>query len=273
MIKFLKKVLFRNKATLSRRHKITALLAQNEPEPASLDREECYLLSNILKLHYVTADDVKVPRVEIKAVSRDVTLEELAAAVAKTPYTRFIVYGQDIDDIRGFIRVKDIYQFLDKAKPFSLKTITRKILFISPSRSVLHLLMQMKASQIPLAVVVDELGGVDGLVTYGDIVRAIVGDIDDVSLEDTLPALVKTEEKVFEADARLPIETLMETFSLTLSAEQEDDDIETLGGLIVSLLGRVPDRFEIVTHPQGLTFEILEVNPRRVLKVRIRDTR
>lgn len=273
MLDFLNKVLFKKNKAPTRRDVLAALLTQTETEPVSLDREECYLLSNILKLHYVTADDVKVPRVEIKAVSRDVTLEELAAAVAKTPYTRFLVYGQDIDDIRGFIRVKDIYQFLDKAKPFSLKAITRKILFISPSRSVLHLLMQMKASQIPLAVVVDELGGVDGLVTYGDIVRAIVGDIDDVSLDDTMPSLVKTEEKVFEADARLPIETLMETFSLTLTAEQEDDDIETLGGLIVSLLGRVPDRFEIVTHPQGLTFEILEVNPRRVLKVRIRDTR
>lgn len=266
------KRLFARPAHVSRRQKMLTLLAQEEPDPASLDREECYLLSNILKLHKVTADEVMVPRAEIKAVGRDVSMEELASAVAKAPYTRFVVYGQDLDDVRGFLRVKDICQFLDNKTPFSLKTMTRKILFVSPSRPVLHLLMQMRVSQIPLAVVVDELGGVDGLVTYGDIVRQIVGDIDDVSLDDAQPTLVKKEDGTFEVDARLPIEVLMETFSLTLTTAQKDDDIETLGGLIVSLLGRVPDRSEVVTHPQGLEFEILEVNPRRVLKVRIRKT-
>ena len=263
--------LFQRPSPMTRRERVRQLLDQTEPDPASLDREECYLLSNILELHTVTAEEVMVPRAEIQAVGRDVSLQDFGAFVTKAPFTRLIVYGDDLDDVRGFVRVKDICQFLDTDKEFSLKAITRKILFVSPARPVLHLLMQMRVSQTPMAIVVDEMGGVDGLVTYGDIVRKIVGDIDDVSLEDTQPQLVEVSQGVYEADARLPVEALTQAFGLTLSEAEEDDDVETLGGLIVSFLGRVPDRLEVVTHPSNLEFEILEVNPRRVLKVRIRQ--
>ena len=262
--------LFHKVPALSRRERVRVLLDQTEPDPASLDREECYLLSNILSLHLVTAEEVMVPRAEIQAIGREVSLKDFAAKVAKAPFTRFVVYGDDLDDVRGFVRVKDICPFLEKGGDFSLKAITRKILFVSPARPALHLLMQMRVSQTPMAIVVDEMGGVDGLVTYGDIVRKIVGDIDDVSLEDTQPQLVPLSNGAFEADARLPIEALTQAFGFTLSEAEEDDDVETLGGLIVSFLGRVPDRLEVVTHPSGLEFEILEVSPRRVLKVRMR---
>ena len=240
----------------------------------SLDREELFLMWKILQLHQVTAEDVMIPRAEMKAVPADISLEDLARTVADTPYTRLPIYGQDLDDIKGFIHVKDLCRFWDTKETFSLKNITRKVLFISPSSPVLHLLMKMRTTQTPLAVVVDEQGGVDGLVTYRDIVREMIGEVGDVGFqEEAEPELTQNLDGSYEADGRLPIEALTQAFGLTLTKEEIDDEIDTLGGLISSLVNRVPDRLEVISHPHGLEFEVLDANPRRVVRVRILDKR
>tara|TARA_A100000171_G_scaffold51455_1_gene65803 strand:- start:731 stop:1582 length:852 start_codon:yes stop_codon:yes gene_type:complete len=243
-------------------------LANEEGEP-SLNREERFLMNNILEMDQLTVDELCVPRADIKAVSRTISYENLVTLVSKSPHTRLPVYGNDLDDIRGIVHIKDLYAICSSKAPYSLKKITKRCLFVSPSRPVLHLLMQMRVTKTPVALVVDEQGGVDGLITYGDIVEALVGDMGDDDFKEE-PFLVKKRDGTYEADARLEIDEFLQEFDLTLTEEEEDDEIETLGGLIFSLVGRVPDRKEIIPHPQGLEFEILEANPRRIVRVGIR---
>lgn len=227
------------------------------------------MIRNILELNQVTVSDIMVPRADIVSISRDISLERLQEVVARHPFTRLVVYHNTLDDVKGFIHVKDIYQLLE-AKNFSVKSIIRKPLLVVASMPVLDLLLLMRRTHIPIAIVIDEFGGVDGLVTTWDIVRKILGEVEE-SHEPALSSLLtELPDGSFEADARLPIEEFTELFGVELSEDEKDDEIDTVGGLIVWLVGRVPDRRELIRHPAGVEFEILEANPRRVMRVKMR---
>ena len=269
MLDFFKSLFLRTpeKCVRDRLEELLSEASEEKIEP-SLNREERFLMNNVLRMEDLTVSEICIPRADIKAVSRTISHENLIKLVGQSPHTRLPVYGKDLDDIRGFVHIKDLYAICDQKAFFSIKKITKRCLFVSPSRPILHLLMQMRVTKTPVALVVDEQGGVDGLITYGDIVEALIGNMgDDDFVEE--PLLIKKKDGSFEVDARLDIDEFLQEFNLTLTQEEEDDEIETLGGLIFSLVGRVPDRKEIIPYSQGLEFEIIEANPRRIVKVAI----
>jgi CBS domain containing-hemolysin-like protein len=213
-----------------------------------------------------------VPRADIVAIAHDVTLPDLVAKMAKDAHSRLPVFRESLDDIVGFVHIKDVLPFWGVEKPFRLDDILRRVLFVAPSMRALDLLLQMRAARVHMALVVDEYGGIDGLVTIEDVIEKIVGEIDDEHDVDEGPKLVREAEGIFTADARLPLEDFEEAFGNVLTPEERDADLNTLGGFVVSLAGRVPGRGEIIAHSSGVEFEILDADPRRLKRLRVRRT-
>ena len=168
------------------------------------------------------------------------------------------------------VHVKDMLPFLAKAKPFDLRSILRRVLFVAPSMRVLDLLLEMRRTRLHMALVVDEFGGVDGLVTIEDLVEEIVGEIEDEHDVDEGPKLVPASDGTLIADARTTIEEFEARVGPILN-DEEREQIDTLGGLVFALAGRVPSRGELVFHPTGLEFEVLDADPRRVKRLRVRN--
>lgn len=238
---------------------------------SSIARHERALLSNILKLRDMTAVDVMIPRVDIVAIGMDISQSDLLSLLAEKQYSRIPVYRDSMDDIVGTIHVKDILATLAQGKTIVMSELVRDVPIVSPSMPVLDLLLMMKQIRKHLALVVDEFGGIDGLVTIGDVIESIVGDIEDEHDDDEdEPQAHVGDDGTVLADARLDIEEFEEQFGKMLTDEEREDN-DTLGGLIFSLAGRVPARGEILTHDSGMVFEILDADPRRVNRVRIRN--
>lgn len=244
-------------------------LLKDEEGQGCLNNEERLLIKNILKLKDQTIGDIMVPRVDIVSVPVDISLMELATFVLKQPYTRIMVHGKDLDDILGFVHIKNLMNVLKTDKAFDLKDHLQKPLIVPQSLTIIDLLATMRHTQIPLALVVDAFGGVDGLVTAWTITTKVLGDIEKSEDYQTHPIILPLIDGSYEVDARLPVQDFCDMFGIILTPEQQEDDIETLGGFIVSMIGRVPDRKEIVSHPL-LDFIILEANPRRIERVQIK---
>lgn len=240
-----------------------------EEDESSIDPEERLLLSNILDLRDQHASDVIVPRGDLKAISVEASFEELAAAVSSSPFTRLLVYKETLDTIVGFVHIKDILQFASDFSSFDLKSILQRILFASPSLPLLDLLLQMRMTKIPLAVVVDEYGGTDGLVTAWDIIREILGDIGDIHDVESAPKITRISDSSVLVDGRLDLEDLEEALGEFRTQEDRDEDVETVGGFILYLAGRVPAIKEVIEHKSGTVFEIVDADPRRVKKTRV----
>ncbi len=234
-----------------------------------LDEEEQYLLTNILKLRDISARDIMVPRAEIKGLSVDLNFDEFARSFADSPFTRMPIYRKNLDQIVGFLHAKDVCHYATSPKNFRLQEKIRKVLFISPSMGVMDLLTQMRTTQIPVAIVVDEYGGTDGMITSWDVIREILGDLAEFQSHEGRPELNHVSENQYLADSRYPIEDFEAQFGPFLSSEEREEDIETLGGLIMHTAGRVPARHEIIRHPGGVTFEILDADQRRIKQVRL----
>jgi CBS domain containing-hemolysin-like protein len=254
------------------RDAIEELIEETADQQTELDPGERDLLRNIMKLREISAHDVMVPRADIVAIPHDITLPNLVAKMAKDAHSRLPVYRESLDDIIGFVHIKDVLPFWGAEKPFKLEDILRRVLFIAPSMRALDLLLQMRAARVHMALVIDEYGGIDGLVTIEDVVEEIVGEIDDEHDVDEGPKLIREGEGVFVADGRLPLEDFEEAFGEVLTQEEREADLNTLGGFVVSLAGRVPGRGEIIAHPSGVEFEILDADPRRLKRLRIRRT-
>jgi CBS domain containing-hemolysin-like protein len=238
---------------------------------SSIARHERALLANILKLRDMTVVDVMVPRADIVAIPADISQPELLSLLAEKQYSRIPVYRESLDDIVGTIHIKDILACMAQGKSIVLNELVRDVPIVSPSMPVLDLLLMMKQIRKHQALVVDEFGGIDGLVTIGDVIESIVGDIEDEHDDDEdEPQALVTEDGTILADARLDIEEFEDRFGKMLSEEEREDN-DTLGGLVFSLAGRVPARGEILTHDSGMVFEILDADPRRVNRVRIRN--
>jgi hemolysin (HlyC) family protein len=235
-----------------------------------LGEDERILVTNVLSIRDLSVEDVMIPRVDIMAVESNASLADVIELMTKSGHSRLPVYRETLDDAIGMVHIKDVLAWRGRDDQFQLSKLLRRILFVAPSMEVLQLLLEMRASRSHMALVVDEFGGVDGLVTIEDLVEEIVGEISDEHDRTDEPTLIRLDDGTFDADARVPVETLEQLVGPMLS-EDEREEIDTVGGLVVSLAGRVPIRGELIKHPSGLEFEVLEADPRRIKRLRVRQ--
>jgi magnesium and cobalt transporter len=235
-----------------------------------INAEERLMLMNILDLGELRVDDVMVPRADIISLGADTSLADLVDLIQTELHSRIPVFQENLDDVQGMVHIKDLLTHWDSREDFDLKAILRQVLFVPPSMAVLDLLLQMRQTRIHMAIVVDEYGGTDGLVTIEDLVEEIVGEIEDEHDEEEGPMIVVREDGALDADARTPIAELEDRVGLDLLPDEQDEDVDTLGGLVFSLLGRVPQRGELIAHATGLEFEIIDADPRRIKRLRVR---
>lgn len=244
-----------------------------ETSPSSPELNNLEINKSWLKYQSLKAEDIMIPRIDINALDYKSTLEEISNIFIKTRHTRMPVYKNELDNIIGFINIKDILPYLLQPKEnpdFNIDKVLRKLLIISPSMKMDNLLEKMRQTRTHIALVVDEFGGADGLITIEDLVEEIIGEIEDEhdQNEDQLEFKI-ISPKTFEAAGRIEIDNLETKLQLKLS-EEDGEEYDTLGGLILSISGSVPAKGDKIVHlPTGLTFEILDSDPRRIKKVLI----
>ena len=262
----------RNGATV--RETIEALIEDREEPEAPIDDDERTLLRNILRMRDTTVHDVMVPRAHIVAVDVGTSFEALITLMAESQHSRLPVYRETLDDVLGMVHIKDVFAAersqQSKGAPVKLEKLLRKVLFVPPSMGALDLLLQMRMTRTHLALVIDEYGGIDGLVTIEDLVEQIVGEIEDEHDDDAAPAFERRPDGTILADAAIPIEELERAVGPILS-DEEQDEVDTLAGLVTTLAGRVPGAGEVIHHPSGVEFEVLAGDARRVARLRLRN--
>src|SRR5215210_7957186 len=231
------------------------------PVAGDLSPAERQMLRNLLHFGESTVGD-------ICAVPATISFEDLVRAFADAGHSRLPVYGDSLDTIVGMIHIKDVFiANVEAGRDRSMKGLMREPLFVPESMGVIELLARMRAARIHLAVVVDEFGGTEGLVTIEDVVEEIVGEIEDEHDEEKDGLLTLLEDGVWEADARIELEELQKSVDARLTAE--DDDVDTLGGLVFLMAGHIPAIGECVTHPSGWRLEAVDSDPRRIIRVRL----
>jgi len=221
-------------------------------------------------LRGMSADDVMVPRADIIAMPVDVTLEQALDQIRREGHSRLPVYREQLDEIVGMVHIKDLFSYVGRSDAFNLEKLLRRPLMVAPQIPVLDLLLQMRQARMHLALVVDEYGGIDGLLTIEDLVEEIVGDIADEHDEVEGPMIVERPDGALDLDARLSIEDFESRLGKTLTEDEREADIDTVGGLVFTLAGRVPTRGEVISHPSGLEFRILDADARRIRRLRAR---
>ena len=233
---------------------------------------ERVLLGNILELRHLSADDVMVPRVDIVSVDIDTDIHELAEIMSRAAHSRLPVYRENLDDVIGIVHIMDVIKHAAAGSSFDLSKILRTVLIVAPSMRALDLLLEMRLSRVHMALVVDEFGGIDGLITIEDLVEEIVGEIEDEHDVAEGPKLVERPDGSLIADARATIEEFEELVGPVLAKEEREEDVDTLGGLVSYLAERVPTRGELIVHAaSGVSFEVMEADPRRVKRLRVRN--
>jgi len=270
-LRTLLRLLRRPRGPRTSRETMDALIAAAELEGLTpLTPQERFLIGNILKVHGRNAGDVMVPRVDIVALDADQPFAEVVKCMVEHGHSRVPVYRESLDDVIGFVHVKDVLAPVADRRPARLERLLRKVLFVAPSLPILDLLVQMRQARTHIAVVVDEFGGIDGLVTIEELIEEIVGEIEDEHDVAEPPTLIERPDGSVIADARLPIEALEEQHGTRLRPAGEEEAVDTLGGLVFMLAGRVPKRGEVIAHPDGIEFEVLDADPRRVKRLRVR---
>ncbi|MDG1882612.1 MAG: hemolysin family protein [Alphaproteobacteria bacterium] len=228
------------------------------------------LLKNLAGLRGINASDVMIPRVDIVSVAMSDDFNEIVKQLIKTNHSRVPVRNESLDDIVGILHIKDVLANLFLQEKKDIKSLLRKPIFVSPSISLLDLLYEMRVKRRHLALVVDEYGGIDGLVTIEDLVEELVGDIEDEHDLSTECRLEKMQDGSIVLEARITID-LIEDLLSSIRKEDLNEEIETLGGFIISIAGRVPVKGEVIKYsPSGLKFEILEADPRKIILVKLR---
>ncbi|MEL6789888.1 MAG: hemolysin family protein [Pseudomonadota bacterium] len=239
------------------------------------------MIERVIAFDEMRVNEVMIPRADIFAVDEATPLRALLKEFSEAGHSRMPVFCDDLDNPQGMVHIKDLVSIMAEAPDVggpiaeeteapapTLKSITRKVLYVPPSMRVVDLFLRMQASRIHMALVIDEYGGTDGLVTIEDLIEEIVGEINDEHDEDEGPLVQERKAGGWEADARVELEELEAITGLTLQAD--DEDVDTLGGLVFSLGGRVPVRGEIMTHPSGLEIEVADADERRIRKLRIK---
>jgi CBS domain containing-hemolysin-like protein len=280
----------------SARADLQVVLDATAPDETSFSTIERTMLRNILGLHERRIADVMVPRGDIVAVKRDISLGELMSLFESAAHSRLVVYNDTLDDPEGFVHIRDLLAFMtSKAKvadevnakrkkpfpagldlrsvdlrmPLSEASIMRKLIYVPPSMPAIDLLAQMQATRIHLALVVDEYGGTDGLVSIEDIVEQVVGEIDDEHDSDEPASVVQQSDGSFVADARASLDDVTSVVGEAFDTGEAGEDVDTLGGYLVTQVGRLPVRGEIIAGPGDFEIEVLDADPRRVKRVRI----
>ena len=241
---------------------------EQRPVAGDLTPTERQMLRNLLDFGDQTAGDVCVTRGDIVAVPSDISFDALVRTFAEAGHSRLPVYGESLDEVVGMVHIKDVFvASVDESRDRSIEALMRTPLFVPESMGVIELLARMRQDRIHLAIVVDEFGGTEGLVTIEDVVEEIVGDIEDEHDEAEIGMLTMLDEGVWEADARLELEDLREAVEGRLTAE--DDEVETVGGLTFLLAGRILQPGESVSHPSGWRLESVDADARRIKRVRL----
>jgi len=234
-----------------------------------LSEEERALVQRALAFGELEVADIMVPRSDIKAVPVEASLAEVVAAMREAGHSRLLVYRDTLDDVVGIVHLKDLLDYWGDGAEFVLERIVRQVPVVPPSMRVLELLLELRTSRQHLAVVVDEFGGTDGLVTLEDVVGELLGEIADERATRAAPQLVERPDGTLDVDGRLDLEELEERLGLRLLGEDERDEADTVAGLIFALVDRVPARGELVEHPSGVRFEVLDADPRRIKRVKV----
>src|SRR6195952_3292005 len=278
------------------RDDLQVVLDTSTPDDVGFSAIERTMLRNILGLHERRIADVMIHRADIVAVKRDISLGELMSLFESAAHSRLVVYNETLDDPEGIVHIRDLLAFMtararvpdagkakkkkplpagldlrvvDLALPLTDANIIRKLLYVPPSMRAIDLLAQMQASRIHLALVVDEYGGTDGLVSIEDIVEQIVGEIDDEHDSDAPPSIVKQADNTFIADARATLDDVRSVIGADFVTGEAGEEVETLGGYLVSHVGRLPVRGEVISGPGHFEIEVLDADPRRVKRLRI----
>jgi len=236
----------------------------------SVAAHEKSLISNVLKLRDTTVIDVMIPRADIAAIDVSADKESLMQLLAEHQFSRIPVYKETLDDVLGSIHIKDILSMVASNMPLEIKSMIRPVPIVSPSLPVLDLLLKMQSDKKHMVFVIDEHGGIDGLVTIGDLIESIVGEFDDEFDTETAPQITQSTDGSVIADARLDIEDFEEKFGSILS-EEEREEVDTLGGLVFFTASRIPARGEVIKHDSGMVFEIIEADQRRIGRLKIRN--
>jgi CBS domain containing-hemolysin-like protein len=268
----LRNLLFGDSGEPSLRDQIEEVIEEHEGEaPAigDLSPVERQMLKNLLHFGERRAGEVAVQRGDMVAVPETIPFAELVATFAEAGHSRLPVYRGELDTIIGMVHIKDVYALLaaDETPPDNLAALIRTPLYVPESMGVLDLLARMRAERIHLAIVVDEFGGTEGLVTIEDVVEEIVGDIEDEHDEEVEGTLVPLDDGLWDADARAELAEVAEAIDSRLTAEE--DEVDTLGGLAFLLAGHVPQVGEVITHPSGWRLEITDGDSRRVTRLRL----
>jgi CBS domain containing-hemolysin-like protein len=255
------------------------LRRSTEEDADGPDNSASALVDSAEAFKSLRVDDVATPRADIVAVEIDTPFAELLARFVEAEHSRMPIYRNTLDEPLGFVHVKDVFKMVaDQARrPLPdekvLGRLRREMLYAPPSMPASALLAKMQASRIHMAMVIDEFGGADGLVTMEDLVEAVVGDIDDEHDEQGRALVLSRGGGIYEADARASLEDLESCVGEGLTPEDLEEEIDTVGGLVSALAGRVPQRGEVIQHPAGFEFEVVDADPRRVRRVRMRENR
>ncbi len=259
------------------RESLEEVIEESERETPSLSPQERFMLGNLLKFGELRVVDLMVPRADIIAIEEKTPLPELIALFREAQHSRLPFYRETLDDPLGMIHIKDVIGAMEMTESGEFRwpnrpitQLRREVLFVPGAMPALDLMLKMQTTHIHLALVIDEYGGTEGLISIEDLVEEIVGDIDDEHDVDENPQIVKRGDGVFDADARIDLEDFKEKTGIDLITGREDEDVDTLGGLVFAELGRVPVRGEIVALQIGIEFEVLEADLRRVRRVRVR---
>ncbi|MGL4441709.1 MAG: hemolysin family protein [Bosea sp. (in: a-proteobacteria)] len=278
----------------SLRDEIEDALAQNGRD-TELSPQERAMLTNVLSLRTKRIADVLIPRADIVAAPAEITLGELLTLFRTAGHSRLPVYGESLDDPRGMIHIRDFIDFIaaraeasrkrrrkagsdatsldlgavDLSATLASARILRPVLYVPASMPAVDLLVRMQATRTHMALVIDEYGGTDGLVSIEDLVEIVVGNIEDEHDEAEGSGINRLADGRFVVDARVPLEDISAALGVDLVSARQAEDVDTLGGLIVSITGRVPARGELIKGPDGLEFEVLDADPRRLKRVRI----
>ncbi|MEE9329915.1 MAG: hemolysin family protein [Parvularculaceae bacterium] len=254
------------------RDSLAQMLQDRDGEVVPLAAERRKMIERVIAFDSKLVTDVMAPRADIVGVDATVLLEELMNVFATGGHSRLPVYRGDLDDPIGMVHIKDLVEAWTKPdlnRKNTVASLVRKVIYVPPAMAVTDLLLTMQAERIHMALVIDEFGGTDGLVTIEDLVEEIVGEIHDEHDEEAdAPRLIEIKPGVYEAGARLDIDQVEQLTGLSFA--EEDEEIDTLGGLVFTLAGRVPHRGEIISHKAGIDFEILDADVRRVRKILIR---
>jgi hemolysin (HlyC) family protein len=270
------KTKFRRSDDMTLRDILQEVIEEHSDSETLLNPQERLMLMNLAKMRELSVADVMVPRADIVAVDVTTSFADVVKLFGEAEHSRLPLYRKNLDGVIGIVHIKDVFKAQSTLSPDQpapkIEALRRDILFVPPSMPVVDLLIKMRATRIHMAMVVDEYGGIDGLATIEDLVEQFVGDIEDEHDVVEPEPLRLVADGVIDADARGSVEALQEMIGQKLLVEERDEDIETIGGLVVSIAGRVPQRGEVIAHANGTEFEVIDADPRRLKKLKVRFT-